>query len=260
MAAGVPNLATCACGEGPILAAMRVARGLEADKVTILRYANSADSPYGDPGQVVGYGAVMFWRQELPGLTEAQQAELLKLARAAIAECLKTGRIPDYRTDDPALTRPAGAFVTLEENGDPSTGLRASLRGCIGRMEAEDTPLYRVVQEMAVAAAIADPRFPPLTAEELDKVSIEISVLSLLKKTADPLSLRLGVDGIYIRRGPCAGCFLPQVVEETGWTKEEFLSYCCSHKAGLAADAWKNPKTEVFFFTAEVFGAAFKEI
>jgi uncharacterized protein len=80
-------------------------------------------------------------------------------------------------------------------------------------------------------------------------------VLSPLERTTDPLSLRLGVDGIYIRRGYAAGCFLPQVATETGWTTEEFLSQCCSHKAGLPPDAWKDPKTEVYLFTAEVFGS-----
>jgi len=122
--------------------------------------------------------------------------------------------------------------------------------------------LIELVAEMAKASATSDPRFfsDPITAEELDQLDIEISVLSPLQRTMDPLSLRLGVDGIYIKRGYATGCFLPQVATETGWSKEEFLSYCCSHKAGLPADAWKDPKTEVYLFTAEVFGAPFKEI
>jgi len=70
----------------------------------------------------------------------------------------------------------------------------------------------------------------------------------------------LGTDGIYIKRGHASGCFLPQVATETGWSKEEFLSYCCSHKAGLAPDAWKGPETEVYLFTADVFGSEFKNI
>jgi uncharacterized protein (TIGR00296 family) len=81
-----------------------------------------------------------------------------------------------------------------------------------------------------------------------------------LKRTDDPLSLRLGVDGIYIKKGHASGCFLPQVADETGWSKEEFLSYCCAHKAGLAEDTWKDPKTEVYLFTADAFEADFKDI
>jgi AMMECR1 domain-containing protein len=73
------------------------------------------------------------------------------------------------------------------------------------------------------------------------------------------LSLRLGVDGVYIKRGRASGCFLPQVATETGWSKEDFLSYCCAHKAGLAADAWNDPETEVNLFTAEVFGADLRD-
>jgi AmmeMemoRadiSam system protein A len=116
--------------------------------------------------------------------------------------------------------------------------------------------LIELVVEMAEASASKDPRFfdHPLSVRDLGNLEIEISVLSPLARTDDPLSLRLGVDGIYIKRGYAAGCFLPQVATETGWSKEEFLSFCCSHKAGLPPDAWKDPKTEVYLFTAEVFG------
>jgi len=115
---------------------------------------------------------------------------------------------------------------------------------------------------MAKASATGDPRFfaNPITPGELKELDIEISVLSPLQRTDDPMSLRLGVDGIYIKRGRASGCFLPQVATETGWSKEEFLSYCCAHKAGLAADAWKEPGTQVYLFTADVFGVEFKDI
>jgi AmmeMemoRadiSam system protein A len=115
---------------------------------------------------------------------------------------------------------------------------------------------------MAIASATGDPRFfaDPITPRELKHLDVEISVLSPLQRTKDPLSLQLGVHGIYIKSGVSSGCFLPQVATETGWDKEEFLSYCCSHKAGLAPDAWKDPDTEVYLFTAEVFGADVKDI
>ena len=186
-------------------------------------------------------------------MNDAQKHALLKVARDTVEAVLTDKRLPKVEADDPDLASHCGCFVTLK-NLD-------QLRGCIGNFTG-DKPLVNMVVEMAKASATADPRFfdDPVTAEELPELDIEISVLSPLKKTTDPLSLRLGVDGIYIRRGPCAGCFLPQVAQETGWTKEDFLSYCCSHKAGLAADAWKDAKTEVYLFTAEVFGAAFKDI
>jgi uncharacterized protein (TIGR00296 family) len=119
-----------------------------------------------------------------------------------------------------------------------------------------------MVAEMANASASSDPRFlgNPITAGELDNLEVEISVLSALQRSEDPLSLRLGVDGVYIKKGYASGCFLPQVATETGWSVEEFLAFCCSHKAGLPPDAWKDPRTEVFLFTAEVFGALFNSL
>jgi AmmeMemoRadiSam system protein A len=122
--------------------------------------------------------------------------------------------------------------------------------------------LIELIAEMAKASATSDTRFlaNPISASELDQLDIEISVLSPLQRTDDPLSLQLGTDGIYIKKGYATGCFLPQVAIETGWDKEEFLSYCCAHKAGLRPDAWRDPDTEVYLFTAEIFGADFKDI
>ena len=250
MAAGFPNLVTCACGRGAILVTMRVAVGLGADTATILRYANAGDVS-GDHNRVVGYGAVMFWRYEPPDLTEAQREELLALARTTIAEYLETEGIPDYETSDPALNRRSGGFVTLKEHGDPSTGLRASLRGCIGHMWA-DTPLYRVVQEMSVSAATSDPRFSPMTAEELDAVSIEISVLSPLRRITDTERVEVGTHGLVVAQAGRQGVLLPQVPVEQGWEREEFLENLCQ-KADLPPDCW-HKGAALYTFTAVVFG------
>jgi len=196
-------------------------------------------------------------------MNDSQKHALLKVAKDTIEAVItnkkrgRTGSMPPnivkIEACEPELAAHRGCFVTIKNGED--------LRGCIGNFTG-DRPLVEMVIEMAKASATSDPRFlgDQITPEELPRLDIEISVLSELKKTADPLSLRLGIDGIYIKRGYHAGCFLPQVVEETGWTKEEFLSYCCAHKAGLAADAWKDPKTDVLLFTADVFGAAFKDI
>ena len=186
-------------------------------------------------------------------MNESQKHALLKVARDTVEAVIRRQKITTPESDDPELNAPCGCFVTLKN--------RNRLRGCIGQF-ISDSPLIELVAEMAKASATGDPRFlaDPITVRELDKLDVEISVLSPLKRTDDPLSLRLGVDGIYIRQGRASGCFLPQVATETGWSKEEFLSYCCAHKAGFAADAWKDPKTEVYLFTAEVFGADFKDI
>ena len=193
-------------------------------------------------------------------MNDSQKHALLKIAKDTVEAVIKHRPLPKVEADDPDLAAHCGCFVTLKNIARSFTG-GEQLRGCIGQFIA-DRPLVDTVQEMAKASATSDPRFfsDPITPDELPDLHIEISVLSPLKKTFDPLSLRLGIDGIYIKRGLTSGCFLPQVAEETGWSKEEFLSYCCSHKAGLAPDAWKDPKTEVFLFTAEVFGSAYKDI
>jgi len=186
-------------------------------------------------------------------MDDTQKQTLLKVARDTVEAVIKRGATPEPASDDPQLNAPCGCFVTLKNQG--------RLRGCIGRF-ISDIPLIELVVEMAKASAAGDPRFfaDPITAGELERLDVEISVLSPLERTDDPLSLRLGIDGIYIKKGHASGCFLPQVATETGWSKEEFLSYCCAHKAGLAPDAWKDPETEVDLFTADVFGADFKDI
>jgi uncharacterized protein len=181
-------------------------------------------------------------------MTEDQKKLLLKIAKESVTAAIKGTSVEIPQTNDPALLAHCGCFVTLKNYHD--------LRGCIGNF-VSDKPLIELVHEMAIMSATEDSRFfcNPITVEELPRLDIEISVLSPLTKTNDPLSLRLGVDGIYIKRGHTSGCFLPQVATEMNWTKEQFLSYCCSHKAGLSPDAWKDPKTEVYLFSAEVFGS-----
>jgi AmmeMemoRadiSam system protein A len=186
-------------------------------------------------------------------VNNVQKQTLLKIARDAVEAGIAGGPLAKGESDDPVLNEHRGCFVTLKHKG--------RLRGCIGRFVA-DVPLIELVVEMAKASATGDPRFfaDPITAGEVEQLDVEISVLSPLVRTDKPLELRLGVDGIYIKRGRASGCFLPQVATETGWTKEQFLSYCCSHKAGLPADAWKDADTEVYLFTADVFGAEWKDI
>jgi len=186
-------------------------------------------------------------------MNDKQKQTLLKVAHDTV-EAVITGRpVSKPKSDDQILNEPCGCFVTLKNGED--------LRGCIGQFIA-DQPLIEIVAAMAKASATGDPRFigDPITPDELEELDIEISVLSPLKKTDNPLSLRLGIDGIYIKRGHYTGCFLPQVATETGWTKEQFLSYCCAHKAGLPPDAWKDKRTDVFLFTAEIFSKPFKSI
>jgi len=176
------------------------------------------------------------------GLTEAEKALLLYIARESIASALE-GRPPRLPAEiPPKLLEPYGAFVTLHKHGE--------LRGCIGTFHAEE-PLWKVVFEMARSAAFNDPRFPPLRPEELDEIDIEISVLSPMWR-ARPEDLEVGVHGVYIVRGLNRGVLLPQVAVEFGWDRETFLDHACL-KAGLPPGCWRDPETEIYLFTAEIF-------
>ncbi|MFH1190181.1 MAG: AmmeMemoRadiSam system protein B [Candidatus Omnitrophota bacterium] len=247
-----------ACGIMPIAATLLAAQKLGFNGIKILKYANSGDTS-GDKSGVVGYVSAAIYesagsasespKEEGGGghmlLNDSQRKRLLEIARESITSYVGSGNRANFTENDPALERPFGAFVTLKENGD--------LRGCIGNMTAQG-PLYRTVADMAVEAATGDPRFPSLSPREIDKVDIEISVLSPLKKIADTDEIRIPGHGVLVRRGGRSGVYLPQVATEAGWDKEEFMTSLCAHKAGLAPDAWKDPSTDVYIFEAEVFG------
>ena len=253
---GTRNLSCTMCGSSAIMIVMAASKALGADTVNILKYMNSGDVS-GDKSGVVGYVAAAFIksagrteketaeRQEEKefSLTKVERKRLLSIARGSIEATLSGKPLPKFDITEPTLKIHCGAFVTLRRDGD--------LRGCIGRLVA-DRPLYEVVSTMAVAAATEDSRFRPVTLPELAKIHIEISVLSPLKKMSDLKELELGRHGVYISRGMRSGCYLPQVADETGWSREEFLSHCCAEKAGLEPDAWKKD-ADVFLFTAVVF-------
>jgi len=180
-------------------------------------------------------------------MNDVSRKALLSIAREMVEATIRGEPAPMYQVTNPDLLVQQGAFVTLKK--------QEQLRGCIGRFTSND-PLYRTVQQMAVASATEDMRFAHnrIRPDELPEIDVEISVLSPMERTDDPLSFELGKHGIYIKKGFQSGCFLPQVATETGWDKETFLGRCCGGKAGLAEDAWKDPDTEVYLFTAEVFG------
>jgi len=179
---------------------------------------------------------------------------LTNIARVAVKAAVEGKWVSFDASDNPELNVRVGCFVTLKNKGE--------LRGCMGTFSS-DVPLWRTVREIAVQSATMDGRFRsnPITAREVPELQVEISVLSPMRRVVDALKeIKLGRDGIVITDKGRNGTFLPQVATETGWSKEEFLSYCCSHKAGLPSDAWKDKKTEVFLFTAEIFSAPFKDI
>lgn len=174
-------------------------------------------------------------------LAEEHGRILLSVARQALAEVVAGRGLPDAAELSGALVERAGAFVTLR--------VRGSLRGCIGQVEAE-RPLVRTVAECAAAAALEDPRFPPVSPPELDSLDIEISVLSP-PFDINPLEIEVGRHGLLISSGFQRGLLLPQVAVEWQWDSLRFLAETC-RKAGLPADAWRRG-ARVQGFTTQVF-------
>lgn len=174
-------------------------------------------------------------------LPSDERRALLELARRAIVEAVHGRPLPE--TAPAAAERtPCGVFVSLHQHGQ--------LRGCIGQLESPD-PLAVAVTRCAASAALDDPRFDPVRAEEIPGLAIEISVLS----PPAPITLEqieVGKHGLLVARTRLRGVLLPQVAVEQHWPALRFLEETC-RKAGLDRDAWKDPGTKVLGFTAEVF-------
>ena len=167
---------------------------------------------------------------------------LKKIAYESIKDSLDRKPISIFNAPSSTLSSKCGAFVSLHKQGH--------LRGCIGHF-GEDTPLHEIVAEMARAAAFEDPRFMPVTRDELDDLDIEISVLTPMRRIQSLDEFELHRHGIYIRKGYRSGTFLPQVADEVNWTKEEFVGHCSQDKAGLGWDGWRD--AELYVYEAIVF-------
>ena len=183
---------------------------------------------------------------EMSELGPEDRQRLLDLARAAIEARLRGRPRPEPELGA-RLREPCGAFVTLRSRPDHD------LRGCVGYIQPS-LPLAESVAHAALAAALEDTRFTPVTLEELPKLSLEISVLSPLAPIR-PEQVRVGVHGLVLRHRGHSGLLLPQVPVEHGWDRETFLDHTC-RKAGLDAGCWRHPDTKISAFTAEVFGDA----
>lgn len=184
--------------------------------------------------------------------TDQEKLKLLQIARKTLEAHLRGEKVPVPSGDSPHLNEKRAVFVTLEQKKAGFDEMQ--LRGCIGHL-TEDTPLVRLVQEMAIQAATGDPRFPPVTKSELASLRIEISVLSLLRPVSDISEIRVGEHGLVIEKGRHRGLLLPQVAAREGWDRETFLDYTCL-KAGLSAGDWRSKDLTISLFSAEVFHEA----
>jgi MEMO1 family protein len=244
----IPGLATSMCGWTSGLALLYLAAGDRNMDIKRVDYSNSGDSPLGGKDEVVGYNALVFYdrkpqKDESFSFSDGEKKQLFDIVKKTLDARFNEKK--NYTVDQSKLTanlkKPLGAFVTLKING--------SLRGCIGRFISSE-PLYSVVQESALSSAFDDPRFSPMTKEELAQTDIEITVLGPLKKISDIKEIVLGKHGIYIRKGERSGTMLPQVATENNWSVEEFLGYTSRDKAGIGWNGWKD--AEIFIYDGVV--------
>jgi AmmeMemoRadiSam system protein A len=170
---------------------------------------------------------------------------LLDLARKAISTAVIEKQILDIPPYSAALAHPEGAFVTLRRNG--------KLRGCVGQVDSPG-PLAETVMLAAISAALHDSRFPEVQVDELERLEIEISVLSIPEPIL-PEAIVIGLHGLLIVNGEKRGLLLPQVAGERKWSAEQFLEETCA-KADLPPDTWREASTHILAFTAKVFSEA----
>ncbi len=247
-----------ACGGGTVAAVMLACKRLGAKQLTFLDYATSGEST-GDFESVVGYlsaiitgekkasvaegliGSRPATKEELDRLTDDDRRILHDIARQSILAGM-AGKEFEPPVNE-RLEKRRGVFVTINLDNE--------LRGCIGLIKARG-PLNEAVAEMARAAAFEDPRFSPLTNEELERIDIEISVLSPLTRVHRFNEVKVGRDGLMVKLDMHSGLLLPQVAIEYGWDNIEFLEQTCL-KAGLPKHSYKDKYIEIYRFTADVF-------
>jgi len=256
------------CGSGPIMTVMMIVTTL-GGKAKVLKYTNSAEVTGTREGWTVGYGCVAFYvdkdikvmkkeeEPEKPGknkeevqdkvefsVTDKQKKMLLSMARKTLEEKLINGKDVEFDQEDELLDQKLGLFVTLRKG--------SHLRGCIGHCFPYKK-LRVALPELALAAALGDPRFPAVRKEELKDINIEISLLSPMRQISDYNEIKIPGHGVYVKKGFRSGVFLPQVADETGWNRETFMAHLCRDKAGLPSDAWKKPGIELYVFTVVKF-------
>lgn len=179
-------------------------------------------------------------------LSIIQKLALLNLARATIQAHLNHQTLPKW-----ASSKNLGALSDLSSGAFVTLTIQGELRGCIGLTESR-RPLPDVIQEMAIAAATQDPRFPRVTLKELPLIKIEISVMTPPELVSDMEKIEIGRHGLVVEQGWNRGLLLPQVATEWGWDRDEFLMHTCE-KAGLRRSAWQDSKTKVYGFEAIIF-------
>ncbi len=242
------------CGSVPVVAALLYAKKRKLNHIDILNQANSGDAT-GDRSSVVGYMSAILYEDsgsatsgktaKRSTLTLNQKRRLMDIAKKTIETYVNDQKVYPVQDNDSRLLQEEGVFVTIRKQGQ--------LRGCIGNIIGRG-PMNILVRDMAISAATQDPRFKPLSQDELSEIDLEISVLSKPREIKNIDEIDLGVHGVIVGQGAFhQGVFLPEVATDTGWSKEQFLTELCTQKAGLPPDCWKDPRTKIEIFTTESF-------
>ncbi len=237
------------CGFAPVGVLINLLKDKDC-KTTVTDYYRSADMN-NDYSFSVSYASIIFYENmQSPGkivLSIKDKNILLAISRYVIKKYLETGKVPDVEpvfSIRDLLKEKSGLFVTLKK-GD-------KLRGCIGTLKGVE-PLYLGVVNNSINSAFRDPRFPVLKKGELEKLKIEISVMTPLEKIKNYRKIRLGKDGVILKKGYYQAVYLPQVAVETGWDLNTFLGNL-SKKAGLSFSGYRSKETEFYIFQADIFG------
>lgn len=240
------EIETAICGFWAVKVGLTFGKLLGIERYQLIDYQHSGDIS-GDNSSVVGYAAIAGFKKRLSSslkiLNEKEQKQALLIAKRAIESRLKEGDFYLPKIKSKRLSEKGyGLFVTLR--------LKGQLRGCLGKIEGNES-LSILIEKMALESAFYDRRFPPLTIDEFDNLEIEITILSPLKEIDHYQKIRLGRDGVVIRRRWQQAVFLPQVAEETDWDLEKFLSALCE-KGGMEEKCYLNKETKIFVFQTQV--------
>ena len=239
------------CGLNGVICAMHLMIKASAT-ARLLEYTDSSKAS-GDTSKVVGYAAILMQgykknitgqlrnRKENKKMTFEQEA--LQAVRKTLEAKLQGNPVPEFKFENEKFQQKYGVFVTLKKGDD--------LRGCIGLIKGIE-PLADAIPDMAISAATKDPRFNPVTYEELKDITIEISVLTPMTPVESLDEIEIGKHGLMLQLGPNSGLLLPQVLVEWNWDVEEFLQNLCL-KAGLPPGSHKHPQAKLEKFSAQVF-------
>jgi MEMO1 family protein len=233
------------CGGAAVLTLLELGKLWHTADIDILNTSNSGEATH-DLTSVVGYASAVV--QERADIPSALQHELLLLTRKTLLEFLQ-GRHKMQHTENVSLSQVRAVFVTLRDR-------KGTLRGCIGRLQAEE-PLYEAVQHMVIEAASKDSRFSPVRMKEFDDLIIEISILSEPKTVRSSEEIHIGEHGVIVSKGANRGVFLPEVAKDFK-SKNDFLSELCEQKAGLPRTCWTDPSVKLEVFNTQNFGEEHK--